>query len=478
MVLALGVRTRLTLFYSAVLFFMLAIFGVLFYHALGLFMERSITAQLKDEVAFVHSHMQTENGTARLAFDPDNRQQAYLVHVATRFYEVFELPSGNLVVQSEEMELLGVRPSPNTVRALAANPGLADSQLPAHRLLFDSSIVPATDGRNPFLLRIGIPLDPADDARREFLHVLLFLVPVGIALAALAGWQMARRALRPMTNLAIAARRIDVQRLSDRLPVRGTNDEVDDVAKAFNETLGRLENSVGQMKQFTASISHELRTPLTALRGEAEVALLEARSPEEYKQVLTSQLEEFGKLAHMINQLLVLARAEAGEIQWAEQTVDLSALALSLAEQIEPLATAKGIRLTSNVQPGVLVDGDANWIERAILNLLDNAIKFSEASGKVDVTLSAYHHDAVLTVQDAGIGIPADSLPHVFDRFFRVEPSRSKNVEGVGLGLALAKWIVEKHRGHIEVQSQTGNGSSFTIRLPLATIASCSHVSN
>jgi heavy metal sensor kinase len=453
---------------------MLAVFGLRFYHALGLFMERSITRQLKDQVAFVHSHMQTENGTVQLAFDPANRQQAYLVHVATRFYEVFELPSGDLVVQSEEMELLGVRPLPDTVRALAANPGLADSKFPTHRLLFDSSIVPATDGSDSFLLRIGIPLDPADDARREFLHVLLFLVPIGIALAALAGWQMARRALRPMTNLAIAARKIDVQQLCDRLPVRGTNDEVDDVAKAFNETLGRLENSVGQMKQFTASISHELRTPLTALRGEAEVALLEVRSAEEYQQVLTSQLEEFDKLAHMINQLLVLARAEAGEIQWAAQTVDLSSLTLSLTEQMEPLATAKNIRLRSNIQPGVFVHGDANWIERAILNLLDNAIKFTDGPGKVDVTLSGFHNEAVISVQDTGIGIPTDSLPHVFDRFFRVEPSRSKNVEGVGLGLALAKWIVEKHRGHIEVQSQTARGSSFTMRIPLAAAESSS----
>jgi heavy metal sensor kinase len=467
-----GVRTRLTLFYSAVLFVMLAVFGILFYHALGLFMERSITRQLKDQVAFVHSHMQTENGTVQLAFDPENRREAYLVHVATLFYEVFELPSGNLVVQSEEMELLEVRPLPDTVRSLAANPGLSYSTFPTHRLLFDSSIVPATNGRNSFLLRIGIPLDPADDARREFLHVLLFLVPIGIALAALAGWQMARRALRPMTNLALAARRIDVQQLSDRLPVRGTNDEVDDVATAFNETLGRLENSVGQMKQFTASISHELRTPLTALRGEAEVALLDTRSVEQYKQVLTSQLEEFDKLGHMINQLLVLARAEAGEIQWAEQRVDLSALTLSLIEQMEPLATAKNICLGSNVQPGVFVPGDANWIERAILNLLDNGIKFTDGPGRVDVTLNPYHHDAVLTVQDTGIGIPTDSLPHVFDRFFRVELSRSKSVQGVGLGLALAKWIVEKHRGHIEVQSQIGKGSSFTIRLPLATGAS------
>lgn len=463
--LALSVRTRLTLFYSVVLSVMLAGFAILFYHALGLFMERSITKNLEDQVAFLHTHMHIENGKVQLAFNPDNRQEAYLVHVATRFYEIFELPSGNLIVQSDELELLGAQLMPDDVRAIAAKPGLSDVKLPTERLRFDSSVVPASDGSASFLVRVGALLNPADDARREFLHTLLLLMPLAIALAALAGWQMARRALRPMTNLAIAARKIDVQQLSERLPVRGIGDEVDDVAKAFNETLGRLENSVEQMKQFTASISHELRTPLTALRGEAEVALLEARSAEEYKRVLTSQLEEFDKLTHMINQLLVLARAEAGEIQWADQAVDLSALAISLAEQMEPVATAKKIRLNSHIQPGVLVRGDLNWMEHAILNLLDNAIKFTDGGGEVSMTLTTQNGDAVLRVQDTGAGISTEALPHVFDRFFRAEPSRSKSVEGVGLGLALAKWIVEKHRGHIAAQSQIGKGSSFIIRI-------------
>ncbi len=469
---ALTVRTRLTLFYSVVLCIMLAGFAILFYHAMGLFMERSITKQLEDQVAFLHSRMQVKNGTVHLAFNPDNREEAYLVHVATRFYEVFELPSGNLVVQSEELELLGVRPMPNDVRALAAKPGLSDLKLPAQRMRFDSSIVPASDGTPSFLVRVGIPLEPADTARREFLRALLLLMPIGIAIAALVGWQMARQALRPMTNLAMAARKIDVGQLSERLPVRGTGDEVDDVAKAFNETLGRLESSVEQMKQFTASISHELRTPLTALRGEAEVALLKARSVEEYKVVLSSQLEEFDKLTHMINQLLVLARAEAGEIQWSDRAVGLSALTISLIEQMEPVAAAKHIRLNSNVQAGVFINGDANWIERAILNLLDNAIKFTDPGGDVDVILTSQNSDAVLNVRDTGIGITPEALPHIFDRFFRSEPSRSKNVDGVGLGLALAKWIVEKHRGSIQVQSQVGKGSGFTIQLPSAKASS------
>jgi heavy metal sensor kinase len=464
-----SLRTRLTLFYSAVLCVMLAVFGALFYHALGLFVEQSLTSELHDQVAFLRNYARVNNGQLQLVYDPADRQQAYLIHVATRYYQVFRLPAGDLIVQSEELDLLGVRPTPDQARALADQKSYADVALPSERLRFQNSVIPAGDGVTSFLVRVGIPLSPADAARRGFLRSLLFMAPVGVMFAALAGWQLTKRALRPMKTLAAATRNINIHHLQQRLPVRGAGDEVDDVALAFNDTLARLENSVEQMKQFTASISHELRTPLTALRGEAEVALLEAHTVEEYQHVLASQLEEFDKLSQMVNQLLVLARAEAGEIHWTEQSVDLSVLATSLAEQMEPIATAKNVHLEVSVNQGVVVRGDSNWLERLILNLLDNAVKFTEDGGKVLVRLTSENEQAVLRVEDTGVGIPAEAIPRVFERFFRAEPSRSKNVEGVGLGLALAKWIVEQHHGKIEVQSQPGQGSCFTVRLPKAT---------
>ena len=196
------------------------------------------------------------------------------------------------------------------------------------------------------------------------------------------------------------------------------------------------------------------------------MTLLEARSVEEYRRVLASQLEEFDKLTQMVNQLLVLARAEAGEIHWTDQTVDLSALASSLIEQLEPVAAAKNVRLEAEVTPGIFVRGDSNWLERVILNLLDNAIKFTGENGTVRLHLASEDGHAVLRVEDTGVGIPAQALPHVFERFFRAEPSRSKHVEGVGLGLALAKWIVEQHHGEIRAESKTDHGSAFTVRLP------------
>ncbi len=347
----LGLRGRLTLFYSVMLAAMLSAFGVLFYHALNMVVDRSLTEELRERVAFLRNYLRVQGDSLQLVVDPSNREEAYLIHSATLYYQVFRLPGGELVVQSQELELLGVHLTPDQARTLAISAEYTDLQLDHERLRFHNSVI-AGNSPTAFLVRVGIPLTPADDERKWFLHSLLFLAPLGVLVAALMGWQMARRALRPMKELATAARKIDIEQLQQRLPLRGAEDEVDELAQSFNETLGRLENSVGQMKQFTASISHELRTPLTILRGETEVALLEAHSIEDYRRLLSSQLEEFDKLTRMINDLLVLANAEAGEIQWAEQDVDLSVLATSLAEQLEPVAAFKGNRTQ---------DGRATW---------------------------------------------------------------------------------------------------------------------
>jgi two-component system, OmpR family, sensor kinase len=463
----LSLRARLTLFYSAILTVILAVFGFLFYDALGLVLENKLTAELRDRVVFLTAFQRLQTGEARLVFNANDRKEAYLVQSAARYYQVFQLPSGVLLVQSQELELMGARLSPEEVRALAGAQEFTDLQFETERLRFHNAVI-AGNNANSFLVRVGIPLTPADEAQRGFLRSLLFLMPLGIVVSALAGWQMARRALSPLTQLATAARKIDIGQLQQRLPTRGAGDEVDEVAVAFNETLARLENSVDQMKQFTASISHELRTPLTTLRGEAEIALLQASSVEDYRRVLTSQLEEFNKLSHMINQLLMLASAEAGEIQWTEQSVDLSALVGSLVDQLEPVAAAKKITLETNTQPEAKVRGDASWIERVILNLLDNAIKFTPDGGQVRVSVESENGEAVLRVRDTGIGIPPEALPHIFERFYRAEPSRSKQIEGVGLGLALVKWIVDRHRGRIQVESQPSKGSTFTVWLPQA----------
>jgi signal transduction histidine kinase len=225
------------------------------------------------------------------------------------------------------------------------------------------------------------------------------------------------------------------------------------------------------MRQFSSALAHELRTPLAALRGEMELALLRPRSESEWRISAASQIEEIDKLTRMVNQLLTLARAESGEIPLARQAVDLGALAATVTEQLEPVAQAKNLNLQCIVNQPVTVTGDSGWLERLLLNLLDNAMKYTPAPGDIRVSVSREANHARVDVRDTGPGISADAVPHIFERFYRVDPARSSAVEGAGLGLSLAKWIVDRHSGRIDVTSEPGKGSTFTIWLPISLVS-------
>jgi heavy metal sensor kinase len=307
-----------------------------------------------------------------------------------------------------------------------------------------------------------------DAALRRDLDLLVSrAVPTALA-TLLVVWWMARRALAPLDTLASEARQVTIGTLDKRLPVLGTGDQLDAVTAAFNETLANLEDAVGEMKQFSSALAHELRTPLAALRGEIELALLGAPTDAQWRASAASQIEEIDKLTRMLNQLLTLARAESGEITLARSAVDVGALAETVTEQLEPVAQANDVTLHCTIRQPVTVTGDGSWLERLLLNLLDNAMKYTPPGGDIRVSVSRDQSHARVDVQDTGVGIPPDALPHIFERFYRVDPSRSSWVEGAGLGLSLVKWIVDRHHGRIEVRSEPGNGSTFTVWLPAA----------
>ena len=217
------------------------------------------------------------------------------------------------------------------------------------------------------------------------------------------------------------------------------------------------------MRQFSAALAHELRTPIAILRGEAELELLHSASSVERRERLASQIDEYDRLTRLINQILTLARAEAGEIMLASQPVALGELAVSVVEQIEPVASARHIALTCSGAGPVAVRGDAGWLERLLLILLDNAIKFTPDGGRVSVDVSTTGTTACLKVADTGNGIPRDAIPHLFKRFYRVEADAPRQNTGAGLGLALAKWIADRHHASIEVNSQPGTGTIVVV---------------
>ncbi|HXE76600.1 MAG TPA: heavy metal sensor histidine kinase [Candidatus Xenobia bacterium] len=461
----LGVRTKLALFYAVVVGVVLSLLGALYYNTLTLRLERSVNAELDERAAALRGYLQFKDGRPVLHYKTDDPEESYFIRIATRYYQVYDAETGELLVQSPELDLLGMVLPPEQVRDLAARPRFTEFDTPEGRVRFHNHVIHDRPHR-AYLVQVGTSLASVDSTREELLGTLLLIIPAGVLFAGLAGWWMARSALKPVEALTAGAREVNISRLDRRLPLRGTGDELDRLADTFNQVFARLEAAVEQMRQFTASISHELRTPLTALRGEAEVTLLRARSAEDYRQVLASQLEEFDKLTRMINELLILARAEAGEIRLEKKPTDLAALVRSLAEAMELVAASKDLKLQVEAAVPVVVAADAQWLERVVLNLLDNAIKFTPAGGRVSLEVKQENSAGCLAVRDTGVGIPAEALPRIFDRFYRADPSRSREVDGAGLGLALVQWIVREHHGEVKVESEPGRGTCVVVRLP------------
>src|SRR2546425_3996069 len=462
----LTLRTKLTLFYSITVSVLLAGFGLVYYRVLSVGLDRDITQDVIDRASGLRGYLKFEEGVPAFDYDPNDPDELSFINTATRYYQIYEVRTGTLLVESDELRATGIQYSQQDLARYAqAQPFLIDLQTDQGKIRLRNEAVPA--GGDVYLLVVGASMRQMEDALSSFLKALAWLIPSGVLLAGIASWFMAGKALQPVAALSKAAGEIAVTSLNRRLPVRGTNDELDQLAAEFNDTLARLEKAVGEMKQFTASISHELRTPLAVLRGEAEVALMQAGSQEQYRRVLSSQLEEFEKLSRMINQLLTLARAESGEVAIAHEPVNISNMTRSIAEQLEPVAASKNVILSWDCDPDVTLRGDASWIERIILNLADNAIKFTRPGGHVWITVSGNAADAILEMADDGIGIAPEAVPHIFERFYRTDPSRANRADGAGLGLSLVKWAVDQHHGSIHVDSAPGRGTRITVALPL-----------
>jgi heavy metal sensor kinase len=398
-------------------------------------------------------------------YNVNDTDQASFVHEATRYYQIYDAESGRLLVESPEIAPLGLSLTPGEIAQLRSGAAPADITTPYGRLKIVTSAVAGSAGR-PYVLQVGVSLNSMDTALSRYRDLLLLLMPLALLTTAAAAWWLAGFALAPLTRVAIAAGDIEVTTLERRLPTRHVDDELEQVTRAFNETLGRLERSIGEMRQFSTALAHELRTPLAALRGEIELALRASRNPD-VQQALASQIEEVDRLTRLIDHVLTLARAESGEIPLRFGAVDLGALAVSLVDQLEPVATARAVQLQCDSVPAVVARGDAGWLERLLINLLDNAIKFTPGGGRVMVHVSRDRDYARLAVVDTGIGMTPDVSAQVFERFYQADPSRSSSAGGAGLGLSLVKWIVDRHHGHITVDSRPHQGSTFTVKLPM-----------
>ncbi len=301
--------------------------------------------------------------------------------------------------------------------------------------------------------------------------IMGFGIPIAVGAAALGGSRLARRALSSVDRLNERAQTITASRLSDRLPIENSQDEIGQLATAFNETLARLERSFDQMRRFTSDVSHEMRTPLTAIKAVGEIGLREGQDEAGYREVIGSMLEEVDRLTQMIDTMLLLSRADDGTVMVARAPMDLAVLAGDVAAQLSVLAEEKEQTLRIDASGPILVEADGLILRMAIANLIDNAIRYSPNRGTIAVRVEADAAEARVEVSDTGPGIAPAHRDRLFDRFYRVDGARSRKEGGVGLGLAIAQWATQIHQGRITVVSREGAGSAFTIRLPLSTPA-------
>jgi len=324
-----------------------------------------------------------------------------------------------------------------------------------------------SSGNPAYLVEFGELLDPVETMLNHLFLQLALGLPLAVVIIAGGGYLLVRRALTPVEQITRAAERITQYNLSERLPVSSTGDELERLSVSLNRMITRLDDAFQNSKRFVADASHDLRTPLTILQGELENFAEDPRLDVELRDRVGSMLEEVVHLGKIVEQLFTLSRLDAGEAQTEWTRFDLSELAKTTADQMSLLAEDKGISISCEVSQPVPVKGNQVRLKQVVVNLLDNAIKYTPEKGAIQLRVRAVNGHAVLEVEDNGIGIPPEALPHVFERFYRVDPARSADSESAGLGLSIVKSICTAHGAEVEAQSAVGKGSRFRVKLPL-----------
>ncbi len=457
------VRTRLTVWYVAMLAAALLIYGggtsaVLFFELRSQLDHRAI-----EDLETVEGFL-SFGPNGKVFLRNDYHDHPYPTSMQERLLEVWAA-DGALLYRNE---LLGSR-------ALGGPPGPVEgvdsySQRSIH--LADRTPVRLVSKRHllegrPTIIRVGFSEQPLWERFWQVVIGLIAGLPLALGLAALGGYFLARRALSPVERMARRAHEINAEDLSARLDVENPLDELGRLASAFNETLARLERSFEQLRRFTSDASHELRTPLTAIRSVGEVGLRTQGTAEHYREVIGSMLEESGRLTRLVESLLAIARADAGQIQLARTGISVLPFVREVVSLLDVLAEEKGQHLSIEGNETARVRADPAILRQILINLLDNAIKYSPAGGRISVRVLATGGQTVsIEVEDSGPGISLEHRDRVFDRFYRVDEGRSRDAGGAGLGLAIAKWGAEAHGGRLELACPSNGGCIFRVTLP------------
>lgn len=462
----LPIRWRLTLLYGGMLFLILVVFssGVYIYFRNSL--QKSIDTKIKSIGDVLSSSMSDKN-------DPSifGNFERYLENVLGRkpkgkFIQIID-SSGRIGAKTSDIEAQTLPTSFETLeRALSGEVvyETIEATKPRHRLV----TIPILDNKRvTSIVQVGTSLEDFDETMKRLLIIMVIGVPFSLGVILWIGYFMAKKSLRPVDQIRRTAVKISVSNLDERIDIGPRKDELGKLAQTFNEMIGRLKDAFQRINQFSVDVSHELKTPLTILKGETEVALRKERNAEEYRRILHSHLEEIDWMTRIIDDLLLLSKADAGEVVLNVDEIDFRDLIVDVYMNTRLLAQQKQIDFGLGDVSDTKLRGDEVKLRRMLLNVVENGIKYTQRGGSVEISSAVNDGYVRVSVKDTGIGIAEEDIRYIFDRFYRADRSR-KRESGSGLGLSISKWIAEAHKGSIEVTNNTPSGSLFSIKLPLS----------
>jgi heavy metal sensor kinase len=461
-----SIRFRLTAWYAGLLAALLVLFGGFIYFTLAQFLESNLRETLSKEAQTIGDALLkniTHTGDAYVA---NEIEEHFAPRITNHFLRVTR-QDHSVLYQSGEPRNGAFDPSQIEAARLDELEAWREERLPNGKTLLVYSMTYSEPTANRYAIQTGAPYEQVGSVLRGLLLSLGIAFPLMLSASIGGGYLLMRRALKPLDEIATTAERITSRNLNERMPEIHTGDELEKLATALNRMMARLEESFHHIHRFSADASHEIRTPLAIIRGELENALNTPALTASLRDTLSSSLEEVERLARIVEQLLEMTRLEAGETLVDLTRVDVAELVRSTVDQMRLLAVEKQVELRFEGAQALPVKCDPLRLKQIVVNLVDNAIKYTPSGGSVLVSSFPINEKAVLEVTDTGVGIPAQALPRVFDRFYRVDGGRSRQTGGTGLGLAIVKSISTAFGGVVTVNSTEGSGAVFRVELPL-----------
>ncbi len=458
-----SLRMRLTLWYGAVTALILIAFGLCLLVFVGQRLRTELDRQLRIDFDIIGFQLERDAAGNVLWLPVGSHGNEGMTRMAT-WFEVWS--------QDDKLLLRHWPVDDSKIGAGLPAPAGGELRFSSTELESDLHVRimerPARVDHESVIVRV---IRDETDMRRalgEIAALLALGLPVAVGLSAVGGYFIARRSLSPVRQMATRARRISADSLSERLPVQNPHDELGELATVFNQTLERIDKAFAELKRFTADASHELRTPLTALRTVGEVGLREARTVDALREVIGSMLEEAQRLTDLVQALLSLSRAQSGEQPLVKEEVSLGELLREVRDSMVVLAAEKKQEVLVECDEEATVLAARPFLRQALLNLVHNAIRYSPADSTISLNCAQRANNAIIEVADEGPGIAREHLEKIFERFYRIDKARSRQAGGAGLGLAIAKWSIERQGGRIEVESEPSHGAMFRIILPAA----------